>query len=373
MIQKQQQKQQVIQNAHQIVQTKTLQKSAKIILLTDFPGETDQLTGELFSGTSGKELARMLHSAGIVQADCVSISVFKRRPLGGDIANWCVNKFDATGEWRASGKTGAYPVKGIAPAQYLKVKYLPLLEELYAELNNTNANIIIALGSIAAWALLDSSSVAKQRGTITTGRHIKGKKILVAHSPKSIIKNWSLRPILVADLIKASIEASTSAISFPSVEICIEPNLGDIKEFFTKYLLQAKKISIDIETDGKKIITCVGFGDCAGHAIVIPFVDRRNADFSYWHSLFAECQAWKWVQALCKLPQVKVLQNGIFDMQHLWRHGCPIYNATSDTMIKHHSQQPELQKGLGFLGSIYTNYPSWKFLRTKVKTEKPDG
>ena len=39
-------------------------------------------------------------------------------------------------------------------------------------------------------------------------------------------------------------------------------------------------------------------------------------------------------------------------------------------MLAHHSLYSELQKGLGFLGSIYTNYPSWKSMRTFKREEQ---
>ena len=32
-------------------------------------------------------------------------------------------------------------------------------------------------------------------------------------------------------------------------------------------------------------------------------------------------------------------------------------------MLVHHALYPELNKGLGFLGSIYMNEPAWKHLR----------
>jgi len=32
-------------------------------------------------------------------------------------------------------------------------------------------------------------------------------------------------------------------------------------------------------------------------------------------------------------------------------------------MLLHHALYPELPKGLGFLGSIYTNEASWKLMR----------
>jgi hypothetical protein len=42
-------------------------------------------------------------------------------------------------------------------------------------------------------------------------------------------------------------------------------------------------------------------------------------------------------------------------------------------MLLHHSLFPEMLKGLGFLGSIYTNEQSWKLMsRPKADTEKRD-
>jgi hypothetical protein len=36
-------------------------------------------------------------------------------------------------------------------------------------------------------------------------------------------------------------------------------------------------------------------------------------------------------------------------------------------MLLHHALQPEVQKGLGFLGSIYTEEPAWKIMRPRGK------
>jgi hypothetical protein len=41
-----------------------------------------------------------------------------------------------------------------------------------------------------------------------------------------------------------------------------------------------------------------------------------------------------------------------------------------DTMLLHHALYPEMQKDLGFLGSIYTNEASWKINHKKKDTVK---
>jgi DNA polymerase I-like protein with 3'-5' exonuclease and polymerase domains len=59
---------------------------------------------------------------------------------------------------------------------------------------------------------------------------------------------------------------------------------------------------------------------------------------------------------------VKVVQNGAFDINFLLtRCGIEVRGPIEDTMIAHHIQYPELQKGLGFLGSIYCGSQAyWK-------------
>jgi hypothetical protein len=53
--------------------------------------------------------------------------------------------------------------------------------------------------------------------------------------------------------------------------------------------------------------------------------------------------------------------------------GFQINNMLHDTMLLHHSLFPEMLKGLGFLGSVYTNEQSWKLMsRPKTDTEKRD-
>lgn len=34
-------------------------------------------------------------------------------------------------------------------------------------------------------------------------------------------------------------------------------------------------------------------------------------------------------------------------------------------MVMHHALFPEMEKNLGFLGSIYTSEPAWKMMRPK--------
>jgi len=63
----------------------------------------------------------------------------------------------------------------------------------------------------------------------------------------------------------------------------------------------------------------------------------------------------------------------MYDLQYILPLGIAARANLEDTMLLHHSHYPEMKKGLGFLGSIYTSEPAWKLMRTmKADTEKRD-
>ena len=43
-------------------------------------------------------------------------------------------------------------------------------------------------------------------------------------------------------------------------------------------------------------------------------------------------------------------------------------NFVDDTMLLHHALQPESEKSLAFLGSLYTDESAWKLMRQRGKT-----
>ena len=53
--------------------------------------------------------------------------------------------------------------------------------------------------------------------------------------------------------------------------------------------------------------------------------------------------------------------------------GIKVYGAVEDTMFAHHALQPEMLKGLEFLGSVYTDEGSWKSDHRRTKTIKRDA
>lgn len=362
----------------------------KIVMVGEAWGEREEKLGRGMVGPTGIELFKLCHEAGILhlsQEDwsCISdfwstydpnyvdliwqnhpeivrTNVINQRPQANKILAFCGGK--------GEGVRG-YPA--VVKGKFLLRAYQPELDRLAEELDAWNPNLVVALGNTALWALLGVTAISKNRGTTMLSSHtIAGFKVLPTYHPAAIFQQWSLRPVVVIDLMKASREAEFPDIRRPKREIWIEPTLEDLEKFYEQYIRECRLLSIDIETSGK-MVTCIGFSSSRDIAIVIPFFDARRKGRSYWTTANEECRAKLFVQRILEDKTIpKLFQNGLFDIAFLWRaDGVRVMGAEEDTMLLHHALQPESLKGLGFLGSIYTSEGAWKQMR-EVDTVKRD-
>ena len=173
------------------------------------------------------------------------------------------------------------------------------------------------------------------------------------------------------DLVKAKRESLFPELRRPNCEIWIEPSIEDIERFISSHITTDDLLSVDIETSGTRI-TCIGFAPRSDLALVIPFDDSRTKTGSYWDTEEAERRCWEIVRRVLENANIhKLFQNGVYDIGFLARsYGILVKGATEDTMLAHHAIQPESLKGLGYLGSIYTDHGSWKHMRKKHETVK---
>jgi uracil-DNA glycosylase len=192
-------------------------------------------------------------------------------------------------------------------------------------------------------------------------------KLLPTYHPAAVLRAWHWRVIVLADLLKAARERRSPAIVRPVRAIRISPSIGEVEEWTWRALRgnasgpPATLLAPDIETLNGQI-RCIGFARSVNDVLVVPFVARLTGG-SYWGDEGDELRAWACVRALLESPIPKVGQNFLFDLQYLTRYGIHARNVLHDTMLLHHALFPEMQKGLGFLGSVYTNEQSWKMLR----------
>jgi uracil-DNA glycosylase len=291
-------------------------------------------------------------------------NVLNFHPHGNNLSTVCGPK--------ASGVPG-YPA--LVKSGYLDRQYASELERLADELVAHNPNLILCLGNTALWALAGKTGIKNLRGTTLYSTHTAtGFKLLPTYHPAAVLRQWELRPTVVMDLMKARREKEYAEIRRPECSIWIEPNLEDIGRFIDTHVLTCDLLSVDIETAGQRV-TCIGFAPRADLAIVIPFDDTRAANGCYWPTPQHETQCWNLIRSVLEDPTIpKLFQNGVYDIGFLLRsYGILVRGAKEDTMLLSHARQPESLKGLGYLGSIFTDHGSWKHMRKKDETIKRDA
>lgn len=305
-----------------------------------------QITGAFSVPDSGIEPAMIKHwnTTGHFYTN-----VFAEHPANNQIDSWCLQKKELPPD---------YVTPYYKPGLYFKPEFLPHLERLHEELTTVRPNLILALGNAACWALLGTAQITNLRGTIAWSKWANAKVLPTFH-PAYVLRQWNLRTIVLQDLLKARRELEFPEIRRPERWITVDPSIHDIHEWMQR---PATHYSVDIETTHGQI-SMIGFARSRSDAIVIPFIKGEKEN--YWPTHEDEVRAWTLVRAMLEGPQVKIFQNGLYDLQYLTNMGFRPRNCTEDTMLLHHALFPEQRKGLGFLGSIYTNEASWKLMRTR--------
>lgn len=325
-------------------------------------GEKEEEACAPFVGTSGWILDGMLSQVGLTREDCYITNVFNLRPKpSNDIKNLCGTKTE-----------GIPGLPTLQKGKYVLAKYAGELERLYAEIRDVDPNVIVALGATAAWALLHSTGIKAIRGAVALTSHSvaakcgRAYKVLPTYHPAAIAREWANRPVGVADLDKAKRESESPIFTRPFREIWTYPTLEDLDTYEQEFIRPATSLAADIET-WQNQITCIGFAPHPSSCIVIPFISELRPNKNYWPTIDEELIAWSFVRRwLAEKPTI--FQNGMYDIQFLWRsYKIPVPLAQEDTMLLHHAWQPEMEKGLGFLASIYTDEASWKFMRKGMK------
>lgn len=356
---------------------------AKIVLVGEAWGTKELLFEHAFVGPSGVELARMLAETKLApeldtrypselemikhwrkvkhEAEIELANVFDLHPPDNKIETCFTN-----------AQLGVKSLGPLKPGKFVRPDLLHHVENLWRKLTDAKPNLVVAFGNTACWAVLGETKISVIRGTVKNSPTL-GFKVLPTYHPSAVLHQWNLRTIVLADLEKARREAESSTIRRIKRWFTIMPTLDEIAEWLTR---PADYYAVDIETSlGNRPlgqIGMIGFARSSEDALVVPFASASHPQWSYWPTVNDEMQAWRLVDALLKKPVPKVFQNGIFDLSYILRAGLRPTMCQDDTMLLHHSLYPEILKGLGFLGSIYSEEIAWKSMRTKGDNLKRD-
>jgi uracil-DNA glycosylase len=348
-----------------------------IVFIGEAWGEQEARYRTPFVGPAGQELARMLHQASYpcdpLPFNFTSsvrmikywelfpfqiLNVFNERPPSNEVEYFYAHPKDKTPINRN------HPPRRFNNANYyLKEQFTYHVEALHLALERAKPNIIVALGNTALWALGLPATISKLRGNVIESRF---GKVLPTYHPAAILRKWNQRTIGLLDLHKALRESSTTEVRTLPREIWTEPSIDDLYRWWDTYGSRSELLAVDIETIKSTQISEIGFAADSTHALHIPFFWKEDRTFiSFYPDAETELAAWEFVKMVCESDTPKIGQNVVqYDTYWLLKSmGIQLRNITHDTMTLAHAWQPELEKSLGFLGSIFLDERSWKSIR----------
>lgn len=317
-------------------------RDAKIVLVGEAPGATEDQHGIPFAGGSGQLLNMMLSRVGISRDSCFVTNLCHVRPPANDF-NWFIK-----------------------PKPRLEL--IHGLVQLKNDLTEIQPNIVVALGSQPLRFLTNKLGIDKWRGSVLESTLVPGLKVIGTYHPAYILRIWDYKAVAELDLKRVVKESVSREIQRPIRDLVLDPSRED-SGWLVSDLLNATYLSVDIEcfeTDSGWRLACVGFSDRANRAVVWPYREQWQRDM---------------IKQLCESDVAKVFQNGTFDVTVLRDNSIhvPIKSFVWDTMLAHHSlfaecagggdemsalggkkRQAAIQKGLAFQTSIYTDEMYYK-------------
>lgn len=325
-----------------------------ILILGDFPAINETASGPFTNGY-WKYFKAKLRQVGIDPDECIWMN--------------CINQpassfYAFTTPDKRESLTG---IPQLAKKAWLRMAYSRDIQLLYDNIRRIKPHVVIACGEMPLLLLTHQTKLKFARGRVTSGiPSTGGVKIIPILHPRAVLAEIKQEPVLFMDLKKAKRQSEFPELRRPQRWLHLRPTIEDLEDFWQQYILPASALSVDIETKSP-MITCVGIAPSPDRALVIPFFDGETKSGNYWATAREEKIAWAFVERCINHEGKRVFgQNFQYDVQYLWRMmGIPAKSWSDDTMLMHHALQIEMDKGLGFLASIYSEELAWKFMHKR--------
>ncbi|MFA6973094.1 MAG: uracil-DNA glycosylase family protein, partial [Gallionella sp.] len=308
---------------------------SKIVFVGEAPGAEEDRLGVPFVGVSGELLTSIIHGLGLAREDIYITNVVKERPKDNKIEQFI--KFD-------KGRT-------LVTEAYTKYENF-----LYEELSHTKANVYVAIGGVALWALCRQDKISKRRGSILQGHWPpQGGKVVPIIHPASALRNYIFTHFIRFDLRRAIEESAYPDIRLPSRRLHIEPSFIEAMAYLQS-CYNRPKLGFDIEVVNEEI-SCISIARTPYDCMSIPFVMEGRDYFT----IDQEIAIWQEIANILETPSIeKVGHNVCFDSTFIFiKYGIRSVNL-KDSMVSSSICYPDFPKGLDFVTSICTREPYYK-------------
>lgn len=357
-------------------------RDAAIVLVGEAWGAEEAAAKVPFVGTSGKELDRILHDAGLSADRILFTNLISDRPPQNDFTSF----LDPTPTKGKKNGTAQLDFRGIYPKPALLAGY----RNLHSLIARVDPLVVIAAGNWPLWALTDHAEpktvrgfklptgIAKWRGSQTFSPDLgSGRRpVLPIIHPAAILREWGWRQITVRDLQRAAAFISSSGRSgarthtgwtppgstFTLHTPTFDQTLTRLRIWRSRADAEPRlRLAVDLETSRRKFISVVGLADDSVE-LCIGLFERKLGETKNRFTLKQECQIWRELKLLLEHPNVEILgQNFIYDTEWLYRYYNISARVSFDTMVAHHLLFPGTPKRLDYLASLYcSHFCYWK-------------
>lgn len=315
----------------------------RIAIVGEAPGRDEHYQDAPFVGISGRLLTQFLSKAHIIREACFIGNICQYRPEDNDIS-----RFTFDGPEINEG-----------------------LVELTKDLNKFNPNIILLLGKTALRAALGKDNIGDWRGSLFISQipgPFYGRKCIASYHPAACLRQWEWSPLLMMDIKKCKDESYDNQLNLPERTLLANPKFDELRDELDNILRSKPKLSCDIE-GGVNSFPCCSLAGSSNMSIIVPLSNMDGT--SYWPTEDEELEITKRFVAIMADSKIhKIFQNGLYDRFVLqYGHNTFVAGNTDDTMLQFWEMYCELEKSLGFQGSILTKEQYYKFERKAADRE----
>lgn len=345
---------------------------AKIMIVGDCPGFTDDYAGVPFTGDSGAKLNYLLEKAGIDRDDVYL--------------------------------TFAVKCKAFRPSD-IKAKHIEACESyLIREILDVRPRVIITMGKAPLISLTGETTVKDFRGHFeefeVDYKHKKKErtfktKVIPTFSATASLAKWEYNDYIIHDLKKAKKFLKTGEVpTTPKPKHKLVLSVKALNEFVERYS-NAKSFNTDFETTGLKFfqnkIINSGYADDKNFATIVPFLEYEDVHMNHkkWTdddrklarkiNKFVKKHKRRIQRAMKKVHASnakKILHNGKFDAKFARFNGFPYKNFYFDTILADslidENKMHDLNSCMEYRGINYGPYDTkiWPFVNKDRKNKK---
>lgn len=304
------------------------------MLIGEAPGSEEERLGQPFVGRSGRQLTKLLLTAGIFREGCYITNVVNERPPKNDFGIYYQDAAQRT------------------PTDNLLQAWRTLAEKI----ESVKPKVVIGFGGEALRALTGLKGIEAHRGSIYYRKNIP---IVCTFHPAAILRgggtSYWYAPAAIHDMQRAKMVV-TQGLKPLSPKLRLVTNPAELDNYLGTVSQTTTLCAFDIETEykGGEWIKCIGFSDSPQEGVVVPFANDV---------LQNQLELLQVIKKWMTLDQIEWIGQNAYNfdiptIKRVW--GFDVKGFAYDTMVMHHVLYPEFPHDLATISSFYSLIPYWK-------------